>query len=268
MGSKFYFLILTLFLSAADSHACTLWAYCKKTPDGTETYIGKVRDSVPNHTEEVRLIETPNSFSYHGIFAVGESIEFTYNPLKGGTNEKGLTVIYSTAGTIPMDLRYKAENNRDLIHTILSQYSSIDDVLKNTKLFIGPKIILLADQNEIAKIEVGLGGEVSIQRKNNGFLIATNHYSELLNQNLLTIDPGSQKRFKDVHDILNKSFDHETNSKIINAVNRKTGRVISLSTWTSHMSQNGKPSVEYKSLIHSNFSYCANLFTITGPGRR
>lgn len=255
---KIHLLILLLLFTTSKGHACTLWAYCNITADGKEIHIGKVRDTVLNHSEEVRFVKNTGELSYYGVFAVGADNEYTYNPLKAGTNVKGLTVIFSTIGTIPLTIRFPL-SEIDPIHSILAKYSTVDEVLKNTLLLGGPKIVLIADKNEIAKIEIGLEGKISIQRANSGFLFATNHYVELSEQNLIGIDPSSFQRLQAVEEILNSKIASDTNTdaKIIKTVTRHTGRIQSTSSWTAKTTTSGKLRIEYAPLLRN---VCKKLF--------
>lgn len=255
---KISLFILLLLLTTSEGRACTLWAYCNTIAEGREIYIGKVRDTVLNHSEEVRFVHNPGELSYSGIFAIGADNEYTYNPLKAGTNEKGLTVIFSSIGTIPPSIRFPL-SEKDPLHTVLSRYSSVEEAIKNPSIFGNPKIVLLADKNEIAKIEIGLDGKVSIRRTKSGFLVATNHYVELSEQNLQAIETSSIERLRAVEKILNDSLasDTDTNSKIIQAVTRRSGKVQTTSVWTSKISFDGKPSIDYIPVVSPS---CTKLF--------
>lgn len=249
---KWFLPFILCFVISGQASACTLWAIARNTAAGLQIYIGKVRDTIANHTEEIRTVQEKGGISYKGVFAVGEPNNITFSPLKGGTNAAGLTVLFASPSTIPMDVRYHVPFTRDLTHLLLSKYSSIEEVAKDLSKFKGPRLLLLADKNEIAKIEFGLNGEYHIERKTSGTLVMTNHYVALPAENLAKPTESSLSRHLDATEILEKSTHRsfsEIQNEIVTAVKRTKGEILSASFWGAMNSTSEVQSrIEYQTL--------------------
>lgn len=195
--------------SGSASEACTLVA---AVTDSGNILI-KVRDSIPNHLQKVEKFQPIQGYSYEGVVAYGAENNITLSPLKSGVNEKGLAIAFSNVSTIPKDIRYQSPHSIDLVDFVLNQYQSIDEVVNNLDKIHGPWLFLLADPTEIARIELGREGQVSVERKLKGHLVLTNHYLSLDN-----IHRDPKERSLRRHQVLNDFFNELLPQTLVSAV--------------------------------------------------
>lgn len=183
--------------------ACTLWAANGNPVGNGGSLIVKNRDWAPDHRQELKYVIPETGYKYIGIFATdGE-----YSGLKAGLNEEGLVIISASASSIPMRERRLMPGTHKLLNKLLTKCSSVDDVLEQTSLFLGPRFLMLADKNKVASVEIGPGGTLSIQVKENGTIYHTNHYVDdqmsLYNRN---IGESSKMRYERIRELLDGSM--------------------------------------------------------------
>jgi len=190
--------------------ACTLWAANGNVVEGGGSLIVKNRDWVPDHRQDVKFISPSEGYRYIGLFAMdGE-----HKGLKAGINEKGLVVVSATAGSIPTKERAAMAYTRGLSVRLLKECSSVEEVIANTNLFLGPQILMIADKQQVATIEIGPEGNFSVMVKKNGTIFHTNHYiaESMLEFNRISA-PSSQKRYSRMGELLNnvsQTYDLDT----------------------------------------------------------
>lgn len=164
---------LLFFMSTiSPAWACTLWSANGDAVDHSGSLIVKNRDWEPDHRQELKHMVPDTGYQYIGIFA----IDGDYSGLKAGLNEKGLVVVSASASSIPMRERKLMPGTHQLLMKLLTSCSSVDEALGKTSLLVGPRFLMLADKHKVASVEIGPGGTVSIQAKENGSIYHTNHY--------------------------------------------------------------------------------------------
>lgn len=198
MKKRLICLILAFALFIAPVvHACTLWAANGTFVAGGGSMIVKNRDWKPDQYQYLKTVYPENGYSYLGLYAEGSPAGF-----KAGINEQGLVVVSATAGSIPTAAR-KAMPNKASLTKLLRECASVDEALSKTELFFGPKILMLADKNKVATVEIGPDGLFSIRSAENGVIFHTNHYvfDDMLGFNYR---PGasSKKRYDRIGELL------------------------------------------------------------------
>lgn len=190
--------LIWLFGGSASADACTLWAAAGDAVEGGGVMLVKNRDWAPDHQQELRLITPKQGLRYFGLFATGKE-----SGLRAGINEKGLSVVSATAGSIPAVERRKMPRKMGVLREILRTCDTVDDALQRTDLFLGPQFIMMADRNKIAYIEIGPQGKHSIRSESKGALYHTNHYVEdsLLDENQ-KIGSSSSTRYQRISALL------------------------------------------------------------------
>ena len=164
-----------LLLCPPSARACTLWAAAGEAAvRGGGTLIAKNRDWAPDHRQVLRTVTPKTGYRYFGLFAEGGDIP----GVKAGINEKGLTVVSSTAGSLPRTQRDEPERTQGLLGRLLRECDSVDAALRQAALFIGPRNLMLADGKAIAVVEIGRQGEYAVRTTRSGTLAQTNHYRD------------------------------------------------------------------------------------------
>ena len=141
-------LCLTLLaLSAtAPAYACTLYSAAGSAVSDGGTLLAKIRDQKPG--DHYWYLVTPSKgYAYYGIFT-----QLNNHGLRGGINEKGLTAVTSTAGTIPKSKRLAAPPyHGGTLKDILTHCGSVADVLAATPTnpWTNPQHIMVADKKEM-----------------------------------------------------------------------------------------------------------------------
>lgn len=191
------FLLITL---GEKGQACTLWAANGFAVEDGGSLIIKNRDWAPEK-QVVQLIAPSDGYRYIGLFT-----KTGHTPgLKAGINEKGLVVINASASSIPRAERDKLPH-RPILRYILNKYDSVDEVLAQTDLFLGPEFLMIADSQKIAVIEVGLDGKYSVEVRTNGSIYHTNHYvqSGMEDYNEL-IGASSKQRYQRIGELFDQT---------------------------------------------------------------
>ena len=191
-------LIAITLLLTAPVEACTLFAANGSVVDDGGTLLVKNRDWEPNQHQVIKSVPSKDGYSYFGLYAEG-----TAAGMKAGINEKGLTVVSATAGSIPSKERKNMLNKAGSLAKLLKECASVEEALTRTDLFLGPKILMLADKKSVATIEIGPEGKFSIEQKENDYTCHTNHYvaEDMLNFNK-KIGQSSQKRYERICQLL------------------------------------------------------------------
>ena len=191
-------LIAITLLLTAPVEACTLFAANGSVVDDGGTLLVKNRDWEPNQHQVIKFVPSKDGYSYFGLYAEG-----TAAGMKAGINEKGLTVVSATAGSIPSKERKNMLNKAGSLAKLLKECASVEEALTRTDLFLGPKILMLADKKSVATIEIGPEGKFSIEQKENDYICHTNHYvaEDMLNFNK-KIGQSSQKRYERICQLL------------------------------------------------------------------
>ena len=191
-------LIAITLLLTAPVEACTLFAANGSVVDDGGTLLVKNRDWEPNQHQVIKFVPSKDGYSYFGLYAEG-----TAAGMKAGINEKGLTVVSATAGSIPSKERKNMLNKAGSLAKLLKECASVEEALTRTDLFLGPKILMLADKKSVATIEIGPEGKFSIEQKENDYICHANHYvaEDMLNFNK-KIGQSSQKRYERICQLL------------------------------------------------------------------
>lgn len=194
-------LIAITLLLTAPVEACTLFAANGSVVDDGGTLIVKNRDWEPNQHQVIKFVPAKDGYSYFGLYAEG-----TAAGMKAGINEKGLTVVSATAGSIPSKERKNMPNKAGSLTKLLKECASVEEALTRTDLFLGPKILMLADKKSVATIEIGPEGKFSIDQKENDYICHANHYvaEDMLNFNK-KIGQSSEKRYERIGQLLDNS---------------------------------------------------------------
>lgn len=190
---------ITLFFSA-PVEACTLFAANGSVVDDGGTLIVKNRDWEPDQHQVIKFVPVKDGYSYFGLYAEGPSAG-----MKVGINDKGLVVLSATAGSIPSKERKNMPNKAGSLTKLLKECASVEEALARADLFLGPKILMLADKKSVATVEVGPEGKFSIEQKDNGCIYHTNHYilEDMLGLNK-KIGVSSQKRYDRIGQLLSE----------------------------------------------------------------
>ncbi|MEA4825191.1 hypothetical protein SDC9_82017 [bioreactor metagenome] len=190
---------ITLFFSA-PVEACTLFAANGSVVDDGGTLIVKNRDWEPDQHQVIKFVPVKDGYSYFGLYAEGPSAG-----MKVGINDKGLVVLSATAGSIPSKERKNMPNKAGSLTKLLKECASVEEALARADLFLGPKILMLADKKSVATVEVGPEGKFSIEQKDNGCIYHTNHYilEDMLGLNK-KIGGSSQKRYDRIGQLLSE----------------------------------------------------------------
>ena len=194
-------LIAITLLLTAPVEACTLFAANGSVVDDGGTLLVKNRDWEPNQHQVIKFVPSKDGYSYFGLYAEG-----TAAGMKAGINEKGLTVVSATAGSIPSKERKNMPNKAGSLTKLLKDCASVEEALTRTDLFLGPKILMLADKKSVATIEIGPEGKFSIDQKENDYICHANHYvaEDMLNFNK-KIGQSSEKRYERIGQLLDNS---------------------------------------------------------------
>lgn len=190
------------FSTASQAIACTLWAATGDSVEDGGTLLVKNRDWAPNHRQELKYVKPKAGYSYIGLFAAdGE-----YSGLKAGVNEKGLVVVSASASSISMRERKQMPGTHALLRKLLSNCGSVDDALKQSALFVGPRFLMLADKHKVASVEVGPAGSFAVQVKENGIIYHTNHYiDDQMAQYNRKIGESSKIRYRRIGELLERA---------------------------------------------------------------
>lgn len=197
--------VLAILLAPADDlHACTLWGAAGSDVSGG-TIISKNRDWAPDHTQVLKMHRSAKGYGYFGLYAV----DGTEPGIKAGVNQKGLTVISATAGSIPKDRRANQPGKHGVISTLLSGCASCDEVLaKRDTLFPTARtmFLMISDRRRILLVEVGLDGKYALKTVESGFVVHTNHFLEqALAEFNVKIGPSSTTRLARIGDLMQTS---------------------------------------------------------------
>ena len=194
-------LIAITLLLTAPVEACTLFAANGSVVDDGGTLLVKNRDWEPNQHQVIKFVPAKDGYSYFGLYAEGPAAG-----MKAGINEKGLTVVSATAGSIPSKERKNMPNKAGSLTKLLKECASVEEALTRTDLFLGPKILMLADKKSVATIEIGPEGKFSIDQKENDYICHANHYvaEDMLNFNK-KIGQSSEKRYERIGQLLDNS---------------------------------------------------------------
>jgi len=175
-------------------HACTLWAAAGEKVQGGGVLLAKNRDRKPQKSE-LEMIIPEKGFTYLGLFS---TVKGKRGGLVAGINEKGLSVVSATAGSIRK--KERGIGIERINEEILRLYDTADAVLKNQLLFkkSHPAFYMIADGTTAAVIEVAPNGEISIKTQANGILFHTNHYTseEFLHFNKKASQSSEKRLFR------------------------------------------------------------------------
>jgi hypothetical protein len=163
-------------LPASDLNACTLWGAAGTNAAGG-TIISKNRDWKPDHTQVLKMRRGGKGCAYFGLYAEGG----TEPGIKEGVNEKGLTVITSSASSIPKSMRDNQPGKHGVISALLSGYANCNEVLaKKDAIFPNARtmFVMISDRKKILMVEVGLEGKYALRTVENGPVVHTNHFLE------------------------------------------------------------------------------------------
>lgn len=261
MKNIFVNLLIALFLFlSAPVEACTLFAATGSVVENGGTLIVKNRDWEPDQHQVIKFVTPQSGYSYFGLYAEGPS-----SGMKAGINDKGLVVVSATAGSIPSKER-KTMPSKASITRLLKECSSVDEALLRTDLFLGPKILMLADKKAVATIEIGPEGKFSIEKKENDYICHTNHYvlEDMLNFNR-KIGESSQKRYDRICQLLDNgdlpfsmdeflAFSNDRNDGFDNSIFRtgsNPAKIRTMAVWAVEIPLDASPEV-YVRILNPN----------------
>jgi isopenicillin-N N-acyltransferase like protein len=160
----------------AALNACTLWGAAGADAGGG-TVIAKNRDWKPDHVQVLELRRSKTDYAYFGLYAVGNDAE----GIKQGVNEKGLSVVTATAGSVPKATREALPGRGGLMTTLLRRYATCDQILADKQELLSgrkPSFLLISDRKQLLVLEVGLGGRYAIKVVDSGVAAHCNHFLE------------------------------------------------------------------------------------------
>lgn len=161
---------MTLFFPMGVVFGCTLFgAQGSRVQDGGAILV-KNRDWRPEY-QEMRLVQGTR-YRFYGLYGGTRDTM----ALKGGVNEKGLAVFSASASVIPASQRTGMGKKTGCIKRMLGTYATVEEALRKTDVWGGPKFFLLADATELAYVEVGKNNQIVVRRQKNGTLAHTNFY--------------------------------------------------------------------------------------------
>lgn len=258
-----YALLLAIICSlfSGSAHACTLFAASGDAYiAGGGVIIAKNRDWPPEE-QVVRLIDDGKGFRYYGLFSVNKRGNLD---VKAGVNEKGLTVVSATAGSIPRKERLQEQYTKGVNKRLLSSCATVGEALNALSAIRGPRIIMLADREKIAYIEVGPIGKTSVTVKQNGILGHTNHF---INDDLLwankKVSKSSETRYQRINQLLTEqprpfsleqfiNFSEDKTAGADNSIWREGSKPNSSQTigaFIVHLPESGVPTVYVKARL-------------------
>lgn len=201
MLNKICILLLAGCLCLSNSAlACTLFSATGDSVVGGGSIIVKNRDFKPEPQMLKVVREDGNAF--YGLYAMTSPNKWS---LKGGVNAKGLVVVSASASSIPKAQK-QAMPTKPYIKNTLKHCNNVAEALSNKENFVSPQFLMLADNREIAYVEVAGPGQIHVERKSQGSLTHTNHYlgTELsyLNGNPVV---SSHVRYARINELVNNT---------------------------------------------------------------
>ncbi|MFZ9036284.1 MAG: carcinine hydrolase/isopenicillin-N N-acyltransferase family protein, partial [Francisellaceae bacterium] len=181
MKIKTVFIITCSVLSAtilSSTYACSSVAFSGSYVDGGGTIFGHNRDSTFNAFENLVMIKPEKGYPYLALkYGKGpDNLEY----ISCGTNQYGLSICANDPAT-----NYPKHRNEDLIetkiiHTVLTQYKSIDELNKNAQKIFGvdnPGLFVLSDSKKVAEYQAGYDDKYGYRIETNGYLWDTNSFT-------------------------------------------------------------------------------------------
>ena len=250
-------LVMVLFVSM-PVQACTLWASNGSVVNGGGSLLVKNRDWLPNQHQSIKLVSPKIGYRYFGLYAEGK-----HAGMKAGINENGLVVVSASAGSIPSKEREAMPHTGGLLVKLLKECGSVDEAIARTDLFIGPEILMLADKNKVAAIEIGPEGKFFVEEKENAVIYHTNHYvyDEMVDLNRV-IGESSQKRYDRIGQLVSTattpydfdnfiSYSNDRNDGPDNSIFRtgsEPAKTRTMAVWAVKIPQEGSPEVSVRIL--------------------
>lgn len=239
------------------AQACTLYAASGSAVQDGGTLIAKVRDEKPENQYGYMVKSADGSYGYYGLF----TREDGYG-LRGGINEKGLVAVSSTVETIAKSVRLaEPKHPGGVLRELLTHCATVDEALRvSPEVWTSPQNIMIADKNEVAYIEIGIGGAYSITREANGTLCHTNHYvnKDMLDNNERAAKESTLTRYERITELLSSQkqfamndfirFSTDQNAGVHNSIWRlgEGGSVQSLAAFIVRIPAEGAPEVYLK----------------------
>ncbi len=192
--------VLTVqFAAVSSARPCTAWAVAGYRASHGGTLLAKNRDWKPER-DELKLVVPARGFRYLALFALHSNGR---RFVAAGINERGLAVISTSASSVPR--KERAVGAGGLNEKLLASFDSVESVMQQKGMLSGghPIFLMLADNSEIAQIEIAPHGAVASKTVNRGALCHTNHY---LDPKLLwanhKIGKSSAKRLERIEQLL------------------------------------------------------------------
>ncbi len=167
---------LLILLPASSAFCCTLWGAVGARVEGGGALAVKNRDWHGSDDQKTRLFTPAKGWQYFALIEVSDKEGRHKERITGGVNEKGLVVLNSSAGSIPRQQRLAMRHNPALMKELLSGCASVDEALRKSASFAGPRNLLLADRRKIAILEIAGDGKYAVEVKKNSYLFHTNHF--------------------------------------------------------------------------------------------
>lgn len=177
MRKNMFFLVCAiLFVNLGALEACTLWGAVGADVSGGGTIVAKTRDEEPNHTQIIKVFRPEKGYAYLALFvAVKDSNTLSFRNV---VNEKGLSAVMATAGSIPAEMR-TPQGKRDVLPEVITACANCDEVLARASEFFphcNPRLIMFADNKKIVLAQVALDGKYKFKIVDKGTIAQTNHF--------------------------------------------------------------------------------------------
>lgn len=209
-------LLLTLSLTAVKiSFACT--DYASVNGENNTVMITKNRDEFPD-LQSILAVHPTNGYAFMGLF----SQQKTNAPyvVRAAINQYGLSIVNMGAGVLKGYRGYDAnryDDGDDFMRDVLTHYKTIGEVLINLPALVAshpyPEFYLLADQQEIALIELAPNQQYQVTLSNSAPLYHTNNYeSPAFSQYNLMYAESSLNRYSRISDLMNSNKTYSFNT--------------------------------------------------------
>lgn len=212
------------------TEACTTFAIAKSKDN---IYLAKSRDMIPDR--QAVMVSVPEK-GYKSLLLVSKTQQYAGHSIpndwvvRSGINQKNLAIVNSFT-VYPFlkahHLEDKYNDGDDFMRYVLTNYSSVKQVItalpQLIKQFNYPESYLLADNQEVAHLEVAYGGKYKVVTTNKQLLVATNHYLLFDNPDykFFPESASTYARYKTMTGLLNNmSSYNQTN--LLSAMNNHT----------------------------------------------
>lgn len=212
------------------TEACTTFAIAKGEDN---IYLAKSRDMIPDRQAIMVLVPKKG---YKSLLLVSKAQKYAEQSVpnewavRSGVNQKNLAIVNSFVA-YPFikanQVQDKYNDGDDFMRYVLTNYSSVKQVLTNLpqliKQFNYPESYLLADNQEVANLEVAYGGKYKVATTSTQLLVATNHYLLFANPDYKFFPESASTyvRYKTMTGLLNNMSSYNR-TNLLSAMNNNT----------------------------------------------